>query len=296
MKKYKKMYIEITNVCNLECRFCPPTKRAKEFMSIGHFTQILDKIKEHADFLYFHVKGEPLLHPDLDKFLDICFEKGFKVNITTNGTRLRQLKDMLLTKPAIKQMHISLQSYEEQKDEQRTHYMEEVLDFVKEAIKNTSMKIELRLWNLELKDTNEANVQRNEALLRTIERALGLNEKLEEKICKGKGVKIAEGIYLSQSYEFEWPGLEKEVVSDRGFCYGLRNQIAILVDGTVVPCCLDSEGDIPLGNIIEVDHFEDIVTGNRAQTMVDGFSCRQVREPLCQSCGYRTRFDDIKLK
>ncbi|MBC7958623.1 MAG: radical SAM protein, partial [Vallitaleaceae bacterium] len=293
MKKFKRVYIEITNTCNLNCSFCPPTKRAGAFMELEAFERILDKIKGYSQYLYFHVKGEPLLHPELKGFLEMSFEKGFKVNITTNGTRLHELKELLLTQPAIRQINISLQSFEHQPDSLQKEYMEQVLQFVKEARERTQIIIELRLWNLELEKVEDPAYGRNHELLKCIEQGLQLPKELQETLSEGKGVKIADRIYLSQSYEFEWPDIKRPVISTKGFCYGLRQQIAILVDGTVVPCCLDSEGDLSLGNIFEVVSFEEIVDSSTATALVEGFSVREVVAPLCQRCGYRLRFDGV---
>lgn len=260
-------------------------------MTVGDFSQILDKIKPHGDYLYLHVKGEPLLHPELKSFLAICSEKGFKVNITTNGTRLMEVKEVLLTQPAIRQMNLSLQSFDHQVKESQQYYMQQLLDFVLEAHEKTDMFIELRLWNLEEKGATDQSRKRNKDILAMIEKALELPFELSEEICSGKGIKIAERIYLSQSYQFEWPDLEREVISTQGFCYGLRNQIGILVDGTVIPCCLDSEGAINFGNIHEVASLGNLIKAPRAQAMISGFSNREVVEPLCQRCGYRARFE-----
>lgn len=290
MKKFKKFYIEITNVCNLKCRFCSPSERPKAFMTREAFAEILDKIKGHTDYLFFHVKGEPLLHPDLEAFLDISFQKGFKVNITTNGTRLSLLKELLLSKPVIRQINVSLQSFDHMEETDQVTYLEQVLEFVVEAREKTSIYIELRLWNLEEGALQNSGEKSNEFILLQIQNILQLPYELKEEICKGKGVKIEDRIYLSQSYEFEWPDIEREVIGTEGFCYGLRNQIAILVDGTVIPCCLDSEGVMCLGNIFETENFNDIITSQRAKRMLEGFSNRKVIEPMCQRCGYRTRF------
>ena len=72
-------------------------------------------------------------------------------------------------------------------------------------------------------------------------------------------------------------------------CIRDREQLAVLSDGTVVPCCLDHEGDIPLGNLLERD-LEDILRGPRARALYDGFSRRRPSEALCRRCGYARRF------
>lgn len=291
MKKFKKFYIEITNVCNLACNFCPQTKREPEFMKVENFSNILDKIKPYAEYIYLHVKGEPLLHPEIDKLLDLSYEKGFKVNITTNGTLINKVKDKLLTKPALRQINFSLHSFDgNDHSKNKDEYINNILSFSNSAIKKTNMLISLRLWNLS--ENNIANLERkrNHSLLEIIEKEFNLNYKIQEKVSPGRGIKISDRIYVNQDHQFKWPDLNEEADNGEGFCYGLRNQIAILVDGTVVPCCLDGEGVINLGNINKMD-FSKIIESKRATDIFNGFSNRQAVEELCKKCGYRKKFN-----
>ena len=289
MKRFKKFYIEITNFCNLDCSFCPQTKRQSEFMEIERFRKILDQIKPYTDYIYFHVKGEPLLHPEIDKLLDISYEKGFKVNITTNGTLINRVKDKIIMKAALRQINFSLHSFDGNKDYGNAEYLSDILSFVKDARDKTDIIISLRLWNLD-KD-NEVNLEnkRNHRILEAIEKEFDLSYKIQEEITPGKGVKIADKIYLNQDHEFQWPDLKEEEDDGIGFCYGLRNQIAVLVDGTVVPCCLDGEGVINLGNINNTP-FSEIIESERANNIFEGFSRRYAVEELCRKCGYRKKF------
>jgi radical SAM protein with 4Fe4S-binding SPASM domain len=291
LKQFKKFYIEITNICNLACSFCPQTTRQPKYMDLERFNKILDQIKPHTKYIYLHVKGEPLLHPDIHKFLDLSFEKGFKVNITTNGTLIHEVREKLIGKPALRQINISLHSISgntwfQKKDD----YIKNILDFVKEIREISDVIIAFRLWNLE-KD-NEINLekQRNQEILNAIETEFHLPYKIREMITPGRGVKIAENVYLNQDHEFKWPDLKEPEDEGVGFCYGLRNQVAILVDGTVVPCCLDGEGVINLGNINET-HFSEIIESERANNIYDGFSRRYAVEELCRKCGYREKMD-----
>ena len=76
LKTFKKVYIEITSICNLACTFCPPTERKANFIKVEDFARRLDEIKPHTSYIYLHVKGEPPLHPKIDESLDISHEKG----------------------------------------------------------------------------------------------------------------------------------------------------------------------------------------------------------------------------
>ena len=292
MKKLKKIYIEITNQCNLACVFCPKTKRKPEFMTMDMFRKIVEQIRPFTDYIYFHVKGEPLLHKEISTFLDISYEKGLQVNITTNGTRIQEVQDQIMHKPALRQMNFSLHSFDgNQGITDKDQYIDHILFFVKKAIKYTDMIISLRLWNLE-KDNGVHNERKtNRDILQRIEEEFDLPYQIQEKMIPGRGIKISDRVYLNQDYEFQWPDLQIKEESKTGFCYGLRHQAAILVDGTVVPCCLDGEGIIRLGNIYETP-FSEIIEGKRARNLYEGFSRREAVEELCRKCGYRKRFDD----
>jgi len=290
LKKFKKIYIEITNVCNLACDFCPRSERLPEYMQIETFAKILDQIKSHTDSIYFHVKGEPLLHPELAVFLDLCEEKGFQVNITTNGTLIHKVSEMLLSKPALRQVNFSLHSLDGNTNSQNNgEYMDRILSFSQDAIKRSKIFVSLRLWNLHAKHVNHPeNVRKNE-LLAAIEKAFDMPAPIRQEVVPGRGIKIAERIYVNQEHLFKWPGLKEKEVHGSAFCQGLRSQAAILVDGTVVPCCLDGEGIMNLGNI-HTASFSEIIAGRKACGIVDGFTRKEAVEELCRKCGYRERF------
>lgn len=289
LRTFKKVYIEITSICNLACTFCPPTERKASFIKPEDFASRLDAIKPHTRHIYLHVKGEPLLHPKIDVLLDIAREKGFKVNITTNGTLIAKNRHKLLGKPALRQMNFSLHSFDGHiGSTDREGYLRDILAFVRDAEKDPVI-FSFRLWNLTPDNLTNRQKERNRATLEVIEKEFGLDFKIEEKVEPGSGVRIAERVYLNQDYEFHWPSLSAPEDDGQGFCHGLRSQAAILENGTVVPCCLDGEGVINLGNVKE-QSFTDIVHGERANRLVEGFSRREAVEELCRRCGYRQRF------
>lgn len=273
----------------MKCSFCPPTLRASQFVSPENFAIRLDQIKPHTNYIHLHVKGEPLLHPKIGQLLDISHEKGFFVHITTNGTLIEKRKEQLVNKPAIRQMNFSLHSFDDNDLPDKPGYMRKIIAFVKEQTAKTNMIVSFRLWNLSEDNRTNAEKQKNHELLAMIEDAFQLDYQIEERVEPGGGLQIAERVYINQDYEFEWPSLDAEEDDGKGFCYGLRNQAGILANGTVVPCCLDGEGVINLGNIHK-DSFTDIIEKDRARNLYDGFSRREAVEELCRKCGYRKRF------
>lgn len=283
------MYIEITSVCNLACSFCPPTARKANIIKLDAFNNILDQIKDHTRYIYLHVKGEPLLHARIDQLLDAAHAKGFKVNITTNGTLIKKNREKLLGKPALRQINFSLHSFDgHEGSENREKYLGDILEFVRDSREHNTI-ISYRLWNLQQDQVSDLVQRRNRETLEILENEYNLDFRIEEKVQPGKGIKIAPNVFLNQDHEFQWPSLQAPEDDGKGFCHALRSQAAILVDGTVVPCCLDGEGVINLGNVNKTP-FSEIIEGERANALYDGFTRREAVEEMCRKCGYRQRF------
>lgn len=286
MKKFKKIYVEITNVCNLACDFCPKTQRNPEFMNIELFERILKQMQGRTKFLYFHLKGEPFLHPELNLFLDLSEKYGYTVNLTTNGTLLDESMVPLINKRALRQINISLHSFNGNENKYSMDiYLDRIFKFINKALSVRNIQFCLRLWNLsDIKDK-----ETNEYCLRKIEAAFNLSYKLEDKITRCNGINLVDNVFLNQSRRFEWTRPDGKFVSKYGFCNGLRGLVGFLVDGTVVPCCIDGEGILNLGNI-RTRNFDDILNDKRAKDFYDGFSQKQIVEDFCQKCSFRKRF------
>ncbi|PYG89142.1 radical SAM protein with 4Fe4S-binding SPASM domain [Ruminiclostridium sufflavum DSM 19573] len=287
MKKYKKAYIEITNICNLKCDFCPSTKRQLKHMNKKEFIHVISQVKLHTEYIYFHLMGEPLLNPELGSFLAISFDAGIKVNITTNGILLNKQKAILLNSPALRKVSISLHSFEANKSAAKIEeYIIDVIDFTKEAW-NRGIICELRLWNGESEGIKASNTL-NTDILEMLEYGFKPDFCLHSAIEQGNSVKLRDRLFLQFAQKFEWPDIELDSFKEAVFCYGLRDQFGILVDGTVVPCCMDSEGSIPLGNVFDKP-LEEILNSGRAKRIYEGFTGRTAVEELCKRCGYSKR-------
>ena len=277
MKRFQKVYLEITNRCNLRCRFCPGTCREPRQLSEGEFCQILTKLRPYTNFLYFHLMGEPLCHQSLDRFLQLSQASSFRVILTTNGTLLSRQREILLNAPALHKVNISLHAFEANDlDIPFSEYLDGCFSFGQAA--QGGALVVYRLWNQGGAD------ERNEEILSAMAKAFP-----KPWITERRGTRIADRVYLEYGEKFDWPDLSAEDGGGDLFCYGLRDQIGVLCDGTVVPCCLDHEGDIALGNLFQ-QSLEEILSSPRAQALYDGFSRREAVEPLCRRCGYARRF------
>ena len=246
-------------------------------MQEEEFASLLPKLRPCSDYLYFHLMGEPLCHPKLDRFLELAGIENFKVILTTNGTLLRKQQEILLCAPALHKINISLHAFEANDlAVPFSQYLEECFSFGKAA--QGKKLVVFRLWN------HGGAEALNETILSAMEQFFPKPWKEDRR-----GIRIGERVFLEYGDKFDWPDLTAEDGGEAGFCYGLRDQIGVLCDGTVVPCCLDHDGDLALGNLHH-QSMEDILAGERAKRIYDGFSKGKAMEELCRKCGYARRF------
>ena len=274
---YAKVYVEITNLCNKNCSFCHGTSRAPRRMTLEEFQKVTGMLGGVTEYLYFHLMGEPLTHPQLPEFFRHAVKEGFRPVITTNGTLLPKRGGELLAAGVCK-VNISVHSFEEGSREEYLAYINGCLDFGDRA-SGAGVLTVLRLWN------NGYDAGRNVDTQALIRRRFGGSWQQGRR-----GIKIRDKLYLEHGERFDWPDLGAVDYGDCGFCYGLKDQFGVLCDGTVVPCCLDSDGVLALGNLFEMPLGE-ILDSPRASAMREGFARRKAVELLCRRCGYAQRFN-----
>lgn len=268
-----RCYLEITNICNLDCIFCPKTGREKRSLTLEEFDVLASRLQGHIKFLYFHLMGEPMLHRLLPRFVGMSRERGFIPVLTTNGTLLARAGQQLLESQPHK-VQISLHSHEGNGLENPRKYMDEVMRFSIHAAQKGIIVV-LRLWN-------EGGYDSENGQLHSL-MAEYVGQPWKQRY---DGWKLTENLYLEYDGMFEWPdNRHEDHPGEEVFCYALRNQIGVLVDGSVVPCCLDHDGEMVLGNLF-TQSLDEILQSGRARAMYDGFSRHRAVEPLCRKCGY----------
>lgn len=280
--RFSRCYLEITNRCNLSCSFCPKTKRPARTLNPAEFRQLAENIRPYTDYLYLHVLGEPLMHPELETLLGICGELNFRVVITTNGTLLPAQETVLLSSPALYKINVSLHSFEANAPGDFRAYLSGCFSFAKKA-GDAGKLVDLRLWNLDGETTRGQNAQ-NDVILETLASFFP-----RPWVQNTWGFRLCDRVFVHYAEKFDWPDLALEERSDCGTCRALKDQIAVLSDGTVVPCCLDHEGDIALGNLFS-QNLPEILDDTPAKSLLSGFSARKLSHPLCRRCGYAKRF------
>ena len=273
--RFSRVYVEITNVCNLHCGFCPGTERQPRFLSPEEFALELRRLRGSTDYLCFHLMGEPLAHPQLSALLALAGDNKYYVNITTNGVLLPRAGEALLNAPSLHRVNLSLQAWEGNGCVWDVNdYVNSCAVFARQAA-SRGVLVSLRLWN--------GAAAGNEALLKALRGAFP-----EPWQKAQKNTVLTARVFLEEAGRFDWPdadGAERAAT----FCRGLRDHIGVLCDGTVVPCCLDSEGTVALGNLFGQD-LGAILASPRARAVYDGFSRRRPVEALCRRCGYAERF------
>lgn len=273
---YSRAYVEITNICNMNCSFCHGHSRPVGRMNADEFAVILEKLRGHTDYIYYHLMGEPLTHPDLPLFLKMAGDIGYKSVLTTNGTLLDKCGDEIL-RAGVHKVSLSVHSFEDGTEESFLKYMKTLSDFAIKA-NQQGVIVVFRLWN------KGFDGGRNEVIVDYLKNYISGEWK-----DNSKGMRIREKMFLEWGDRFQWPDKNADIQGEEVFCYGLRDHFGILCDGTVVPCCLDSEGTINLGNVFN-EEIADILASERAKNMKYGFDCRRATEELCRKCGYARRF------
>ena len=279
---FKKIYIEITNICNLKCKFCPETNRAKEIMSVEKFEEIVRKIHKHTQLVCLHIKGEPFLYNHLKEILNILEKYKLKANITTNGTLIKQKLETLKNSKAVRQINFSIHSIM-QNENINKQYLQDIFESV-EKLENVI--ISYRLWNLKTIKENDVNNQ----IIQELEKQYDIKN-LKQKLTEKDFYKIKDNIFINQDIEFTWPNLNGPIIIENGKCLALKEQIGILVDGTVVPCCLDNNGDIPLGNIFD-ETLEEILQKEKSIIIKKNFENKIITCELCKTCGFLKRLEN----
>lgn len=266
-----RCYLEITNICNLDCAFCPKTDRAKRMLTPDEFDCLTDRLRGNVKFLYFHLMGEPFLHKHLPEYISIAKHKGFIPVLTTNGTLLGRCHNVAEAQPY--KIQISLHSQEGNGINNIEEYITDVMDFSLKAA-SLGVIIVLRLWN-----EGGMDKENDKILCKIAESAP------QPWIKQNYGWKLTQNIFIEHGKKFEWPDAECDEIDENVFCYALRNQIGVLADGSVVPCCLDHNGDMVLGNLYK-QPLNEILATPRAKAIYDGFSRHKAVEDLCKRCGY----------
>jgi radical SAM protein with 4Fe4S-binding SPASM domain len=285
MVTFKRIYIEISNLCNIQCSFCPVVERDNKIMSIEDFQKILMQVKPLTQEICLHLMGEPLAHPKIRDIFQLCDKENVKVQLTTNGLLLKRYQDDLLQFKNLRQINFSLQSYKDNfPHKDLRQYLIPLMGFTRLLNEhNPDSYVNFRLWNV------GSETLENEEIYQEIEKFYKVKLNRTVDVTNIKSKKIWQKVYLHFDSRFEWPSFDLPFQGENGRCHGLSGQLGIHANGVVVPCCLDKEAKINLGNCLEED-LTKILQSQRAVAIRDGFKHHKRVESFCQHCSYINRF------
>ena len=287
--KFYRIYVELTNVCGLSCSFCPTKELPNKQMDLEFFESIIKQAKHYTKEIACHVVGDPLTQSNLFEYLDIIDKHGLKAMLTTSGYYLKKHSYDTLFHPCVKQINISLNSFNKN-DTSLTfeQYMKSILNLCEAKLqREEELFINLRVWNL---DELMSEHSFNERLFKKLEDAFETSLDLKSIYTnRPKSIRLASKILVHFDNYFEWPSLKNNTYG-HGTCQGLQSHVAILASGKVVPCCLDCDGIIELGDLHN-DTLQTILSSKRAVSMIEGFKEGKASEELCQKCSYKERFN-----
>jgi radical SAM protein with 4Fe4S-binding SPASM domain len=247
---------------------------------LDEFNFILGKVKGYTNYIYLHVLGEPFANPNINGYIISAKDNGIKVNLTTNGTLLKEKQDILSNKylDNIHQINISLHC-EFENIMGFDDYFDNIAYFSK--IASEGAYINLRLWG---DGEGKAIIEKLNRIFSTNIDSGGFK--------RNKAITLQKNIFLHWDRKFVWPELGGEEIFTGGKCYALKDQIAILSNGVVTPCCLDADGNMALGDIFK-ENMCDILNSERALNIVKNFSARKVAEKFCKTCGFALRNNSL---
>lgn len=296
--RFEKIYIELSDICGLNCGFCPSVKGVRGVMSVEKFGIIAKKVAGVGRIYTFHLLGDPLVLPNLKDFIKLANAHKMTLELTTSGFYMSEKNaQLLLESENIRQINLSLMAFLAQKKLNLNEYFAPILRFLHlHLAQNSQSFVNLRLWNL---GANFTPPFENNAIYSLLEREF--NTKIQKNAPKNR---LENRIILHQSELFCWAGtkaddlgVQKEFVDlqgeknapkvpcVKGSCHALRKQIGILSDGTVVPCCMDTSGVMGLGNLF-TQELSEILASKRAVVMKKGFERGEFTEKLCQQCEF----------
>jgi MoaA/NifB/PqqE/SkfB family radical SAM enzyme len=109
----RQVYLEVTNRCNSLCVSCPLTYdhflryEPKHHLSWAQFRQLIDQLPR-VDRAVLHGIGEPLLNPELPRFIAHLKQRGAHVLFNTNAVLLDERRGDLLVEAGLDELRVSI--------------------------------------------------------------------------------------------------------------------------------------------------------------------------------------------
>lgn len=317
-----RLHIEVTNVCNFKCEFCPDAimERKRGHIDLKLLEKLLDEIadKHLTKIVTFHLMGEPLIYPHIFKAIALAVDRKLELHLTTNGSTFAIRPDHIekLVASGIPKVTISLQTPSTDTFTLRgappnlspNLYFSGITQYVQANLEDEQSPTRV---NIKFLDSTPHPFLVPHKPLKIVEGREQMQAELnrwadilfqgyshppdlqwidqqirQHKPGRWQVITLHPKLGLETFPLDSWGNVElgTDVVPARfGTCNGAAQQVGVLYDGTVVPCCKDYEGRIPLGNLNEKSLAE-ILVDRPACALRQGFDRLQVTHPVCQRC------------
>ncbi|MGN8412500.1 radical SAM/SPASM domain-containing protein [Helicobacter pylori] len=278
-KLFKKIYIELSDICGLQCSFCPNPKNIRGVMPLELFEKVCKEAAPLTQMITLHVLGDPCKLKNLKHYLSTAKRFSLKVDLVTSGVYLHNFETLL--QDAIYQISISLDAGLDAHNKLNQHrYIQKILEFCRyKCEKNSEVFLNLRI--------QDSTLDKHQNLIKPFLESFECVS-LEGLKTQGRA-RLFKKSFLNIQKTFKWPSLNApnplNQESKIPYCYGLIKQIAILSNGVVVPCCMDTQAHINLGDLNHMP-LKDILNSQKAMAIKTHFLKGEALEPLCQNCSY----------
>lgn len=321
MLHLERLHIEVTNVCNFKCEFCPDAimTRRRGHMDLSLLERLLKTVADEqiAEIVTFHLMGEPLIYPHIFPAIRRAVNLGLRLHLTTNGSTFHLCPEHIekLVASGIPKVTISLQTPDPHTFQLRgapprlpsEAYFAGITRYVQKNLQDPHAPTRIHIKFLDTTphpflvphkpmDIMSGRAQMQAELMSWAQRLLaGVvdapdSRTLQTAIAHHRPgrwqlIPLHPKLVLETFPLDSWGNVESEQVipAQFGYCNGASRQAGILYDGTVVPCCKDYEGQIPLGNVTQ-QPLHSILEGAAACALRTGFDRFQVTHPVCQRC------------
>ncbi|MFP6144790.1 radical SAM/SPASM domain-containing protein [Helicobacter pylori] len=278
-KLFKKIYIELSDICGLQCSFCPNPKNVRGVMPLELFEKVCKEVAPLTPIITLHVLGDPCKLKNLNRYLNVAKRFSLKVDLVTSGEYLRDFEALL--QDIIYQISISLDAGLDHHNKLNQHrYIQKILEFCRyKCEKNSEVFLNLRI--------QDSTLEKHQNLIKPFLESFECIS-LETLISQGRA-RLFKKSFLNIQKTFKWPNLNAQnplnQESKIPYCYGLIKQIAILSNGVVVPCCMDTQAHINLGDLNHTP-LKDILNSQKAMAIKTHFLKGEALELLCKNCSY----------
>jgi len=316
LENARYVFLEVTNHCNFRCSFCPQaiSTRPPEHMDTTLATTLIKQLYNvgYKGNLYFHLLGEPFLHPEIFKIVEYASRRMPRSILFTNGSLLttRNIESVFDASPY--ELMISMQLVDEGSFKLKGSSMswDRYASGIRKAIEYklthdtpTLLRISVGMRKEDAVYPDDDYFPRispetfRENILRLFSGIQCLDLQQIQNILADipfrSSLEIASGVFVSVKPMGNWLRLYREEITKRGYCPHVGKEFGVLSNGNLVLCHLDYDGKTAFANARE-SKLRNIFQNSAICQTIEKFCAEGIVPKNCQHCvvphKYSTRF------